>query len=69
MATIINGFEKSPCICAKAKYALGIENRHIKNKKKCSDQYWSEVIKYYAKVYKIPNDRVLVALERTDLYK
>jgi hypothetical protein len=69
MATIINGVEKSPCICSKAKYALGISNKHISNKKKCSTQYWNEVIDYFAKVHNISKERVKKAKQRMDLYK
>lgn len=69
MATIINGVEKSPCICSKAKFALGIENRHIKNKKKCSTEYWNEVVDYFAIAYDIPNEKIIEAKNRIDLYK
>lgn len=69
MATIINGVEKSPCICSKAKYALGIENKHVMNKKKCSAQYWNEVVDYFAKEHRIPTEKVKSAKNRTDLYK
>lgn len=69
MATIINGVEKSPCICSKAKFALGISNQHGYNKKKCSTHYWNEVVDYFAKLHNVPKEKIEIAKNRMDLYK
>ena len=39
-----NGIQLSPCIIAKARYALGAALNRPKNKKKCSKNYWEKVI-------------------------
>ena len=38
----------SPCIAAKAKYALNISNKISNNTKKCSFDYWCKVIETIA---------------------
>jgi hypothetical protein len=38
----------SPCIAAKAKFALNITSKKPKNKKKCSYEYWCKVIQTFA---------------------
>jgi len=42
--TYINGLEKSPSICSKAKYALGLKKVKPQNVKTCSAEYWVEVV-------------------------
>ena len=69
MAIIINGVEKSPCNCSKVKFALGISNKHVQNKKTCSSAYWNEVVDYFGKLNNLPQVIVHIAKKRTDLYK
>ena len=50
-----SGGEISPCIIAQVRFALGISKRHPINKKKCSDDYWNEVVEIIAITNKITN--------------
>jgi len=45
----------SPCIVAKAKYALKIKTKKPGNKKPCSYEYWCRVIDTLSSSYKISN--------------
>ena len=45
----------SPCIVAKAKYALNIKTKKPGNKKSCSYEYWCRVIDTLSSSYKISN--------------
>lgn len=47
----INGVEVSPCILAKAKFALGIPNRYVFNDKKCSKDYWNKVVIHLGSIH------------------
>lgn len=54
----IRGLEKSPCICSKAKYALGLKKVKPVNARTCSTEYWVEVITAFGKYYKVPTERI-----------
>lgn len=41
---IITGKQISPCIAAKARYALNNERNKPTNQKRCSKDYWNKVI-------------------------
>ena len=45
----------SPCIVAKAKYALNIKTKKPGNKKSCSYEYWCRVIDTLTTSYNISN--------------
>jgi len=45
----------SPCIVAKAKYALKIKNKKSANKKLCTYNYWCRVIDTLSTSYNISN--------------
>jgi hypothetical protein len=38
----------SPCIAAKAKFALNLSKKKPLNTKKCSQSYWNEVIQTFS---------------------
>ena len=69
MIDIITNVELSPCIVAKARYALGLSNRPT-NSKKCSVDYWNRVINAIllqnARVDNVTSD---LARGRVDLYR
>ena len=48
-----NGSQISPCIITKARYALGVTNRIPTNQKKCSLNYWEEVVEIIGTSYNI----------------
>jgi hypothetical protein len=50
----MKGKQLSPCIIAKVRYALGINNTLPKNKKTCSVDYWKKVVKRITELEK-PN--------------
>lgn len=50
-----NSSEISPCIIAQIRFALGISKKQPKNRKKCSNDYWNEVVEIIAKTNKITN--------------
>lgn len=39
-----NGSQIAPCIISKVKNALNVENRYEANSKKCTREYWEEVV-------------------------
>ncbi len=55
---IINGLEKNPSIISKARYALGLKKEKPTNKKKCSPEYWDELVKAMGKYYKVPKETI-----------
>ncbi len=62
----INGIEQSPCIVAKAKFALGLTTHHPTNKKTCSIEYWNKIVNYLGK--ELPNTTIHLALRKTNLF-
>lgn len=69
MKDIITNVELSPCIVAKAKYALRLTNRPS-NSKRCTMDYWNRVIDAIllqnARVDNVTSD---LARARVDLYR
>lgn len=65
-----DGKELSPCIVAKAKYALFIKNGYTINSKGCTKEYWNKVIDSMVKSHKekIPKWQIKEAKGRSDLY-
>jgi len=51
------GKELSPCICSKAKYALGLKPKPLNNKT-CTRNYWERVVRIIAELNNI-NDNSL----------
>lgn len=45
----------SPCIAAKAKYALGLTSKKPSNNETCSHDYWLRVIKTFANKHNVSN--------------
>lgn len=39
-----NGSEISPCILSQIKFALGLKTTKPINNKKCSNEYWNEIL-------------------------
>jgi len=64
---IINGLEKNPSIISKARYALGLKKEKPVNKKRCSPEYWEELVKAMGKYYKVPKDKIEKA-KRSKIY-
>ena len=64
----INGLEKSPSICSKAKFALGLKKERPSNTRSCSSEYWNEVISALGKYYKVPKDKIEKA-KRNKIYR
>ena len=54
----IKGLEKSPSICSKAKYALGLKKVKPQNVKTCSKEYWVEVVAAIGKYNKVPKEKI-----------
>jgi hypothetical protein len=69
MRLIINGREISPCIQAKAKYALGISNYRPRNIKTCSREYWIKVLLSFVSKYNLSSETLQRAIDRKDLYR
>ena len=60
----------APCIVSKAKMALQLKNRYKGNNKKCSDEYWENVVKKLAANNNVTDDKIIKkAIKRTDLYR
>jgi hypothetical protein len=64
---LINGLEKNPSIISKAKYALGLKKIKPINQKKCSGEYWNEIVTALGKYYKVPKDQIEKA-KRSRIY-
>ena len=45
--------EISPCIVAKAKWALGLTEKKPINKKTCSQEYWNGIIDHLANLHNL----------------
>lgn len=54
----IKGLEKSPSVCSKAKYALGLKKVKPQNVKTCSQEYWFEVVAAIGKYHKVPKEKI-----------
>ena len=63
----VNGLEKSPSVISKAKYALGLKKVKPVNQKKCSTEYWLEVLTALGKLYKVPKEQIEKA-KRSRIY-
>lgn len=66
--TFINGLEKSPSICSKAKYALGLKKEKPSNARTCSSEYWSEIVTALGKYYRVPKEKIEKA-KRSKIYQ
>lgn len=66
MPIYYKGKQLSPCICSKAKYALGLKSNKPKHMTTCSQEYWDLVIDILGKG--LPKDRIIKAKARTDLF-
>ncbi len=44
MPVIVDDKHIAPCICAKARFALGLTKVRPLNKKTCSDEYWYRIV-------------------------
>ncbi|WP_153797848.1 hypothetical protein [Foetidibacter luteolus] len=64
---LINGLEKIPSIISKAKYALGLKKEKPINQRKCSPEYWNEIVSEMGKYYKVPKDKIEKA-KRSRIY-
>lgn len=64
----INGLEKTPSIVSKAKYALGLKKGKPVNQRKCSTEFWSELVTDLGKYYKVPKDKIEKA-KRSKIYQ
>ncbi len=64
---LINGLEKNPSIISKAKYALGMKKVKPVSQKKCSTEYWQEIVTALGKHYKVPKDQIEKA-KRSRIY-
>jgi len=63
----INGLEKNPSIVSKARYALGLKKEKPANAKKCSADYWLEVVAALGKHYRVKKEQVEKA-KRSRIY-
>lgn len=63
----INGLEKSPSVISKAKYALGLKKVKPENQKKCSAEYWLEIVTELGKYYKVSKEQIEKA-KRSRIY-
>ncbi|WP_297514115.1 hypothetical protein [Flavobacterium sp.] len=52
-----NGSEISPCILSQIKFALGLKSKKPLNNKKCSNEYWNEVVEIIAEKHKISKEK------------
>lgn len=62
MAFIYSGVELSPCIVAKAKYALGLPTRYTGNTKNCSPNYWAITIYAVGSRFKCADEKMEQAI-------
>ena len=54
----IKGAEKSPSICSKAKYALGLKKGRPSNVRTCSKEYWVELVAAMGKYNKVSKEKI-----------
>ncbi len=59
--------ELSPCICAKAKYALGLKAKCYNNAT-CSQKYWNKTVDFIGKKAGLPLDIIESAKTKRDLF-
>ena len=52
-----NCSEISQCIISQVRYELRLKNQKPKNIKKCSNQYWNEVVDIVAKLNSIDKEK------------
>ena len=69
MAYKINEKQISPCITAKARYALGITTIKSSNKKTCSKDYWAVVVTALGKDHNISQGVINQAIAKVELYE
>lgn len=53
MPVIINGIQKSPCACSKARHALKLTRYRSHSESKISKKYWAEIVEYIATEHKV----------------
>ena len=68
MRVAIGYKQVSPCIYAKARFALGLTQRLPTNKKTCSQRYWIWVVEHLGKEKKCTQSVIEAAKARADLY-
>jgi hypothetical protein len=61
--------EVSPCICAKARFALGLSGYEPRNSKTCSKNYWAEVVTYFGSLYNLSSETIQRAIDKKYLYR
>jgi len=69
MPVQIDNKQISPCICAKANFALGKTDRMPINNKTCRQEYWYMVVEYFGKKHNCSAATIRKAKGRTDLYR
>lgn len=66
----IRGKEMAPCIVAKVRLALYHPNRKKGNSKKCSQDYWNQIVDAFAaNDPQLTGAKIRVAKNRTDLFR
>lgn len=59
-----NGSEISPCILSQIKFALGLKSKKPLNNKKCSNEYWNEILILVAEKNFISSDKYKSILKK-----
>ena len=59
----------APCICAKARFALGITKIRPTNSKTCSEAYWNRLIDYFGTLHKLSAAKIAEAKKMSFLYQ
>lgn len=62
-----SGIQLSPCICAKAKYALGLKAKYD-NDATCSQKYWNKTVEFIGKGAGLPFDIIESAKKKKELF-
>jgi len=68
MAIMVDDREIAPCICANARFALGIKKIPPTNTKACSSKYWYRTVDYFGKLHSCNLEIIKEAKGRSDLY-
>jgi hypothetical protein len=68
MPLIIDGTEMRPCIIAKVKIALGLNDIPPGNTQKCSQEYWDIIVDHIGAQHHVAIEQIEQAKLRVDLF-
>lgn len=64
-----DGKQLSPCIVAKARYALGITTNEPANNKWCTQAYWNKVLEVVGSAHNVSDHKIVSAsIQYNDIF-